>query len=85
MSGASHSSVPSVLTYNVKIISHQASDSVKVKFELPPTLSLNDDGGLSDNDERRGEEQEVAINSPPKGKKRLTSKVGCFHSFNTAI
>lgn len=84
--GASRSSAPSVLSDNVKIITHRASELVKVKSELlPTTLSLNDDGGLSDNDERRGEEREVAINSPPKGKKKLTSKVGCFHSFNTAI
>jgi len=32
-------------------------------------------GGLSDNDEMRGEEWEVAINSPPKGKKWITSEV----------
>jgi hypothetical protein len=49
--------------------------SVKVKAELSPTLSLHIDGGLSDNDERRGEEREAAINSPPKGKKRVTSEV----------
>jgi hypothetical protein len=50
-------------------------DSVKVKAELSPTLSLHIDGGLSDNEERRGEEREAAINSPPKGKKRVTSEV----------
>jgi hypothetical protein len=71
-SGTSRSSAPSVLTDNVKIISHH---SVKVKAELSPTLSLHIDGGLSDNDERRGEEREAAINSPPKGKKRVTSEV----------
>jgi hypothetical protein len=74
-SGTSRSSAPSVLTDNVKIISRQPSDSVKVKAELAPTLSLSIDGGLSDNDEMRGEEREAAINSPPKGKKRVTSEV----------
>ena len=69
MSSASHLSAPSVLTNNVKIISCQVSDSVKVKEELAPALSLFDNGGLSDNDEMRGEEWEAAINSPPKGKK----------------
>jgi hypothetical protein len=42
---------------------------VKVKGEPVLERSMYDDGGLSDNDEIRGEEQEVAINSPPKGKK----------------
>jgi hypothetical protein len=73
-SGTSRSSAPSVLTDNVKIISHRVN-SVKVKAEPLPTLSLQVDGGLSDNDERRGEEREAAINSPPKGKKRVTSEV----------
>jgi len=77
-SGASRSSVPSVLTDKVKIISHQPSDLVNVKAEPAPVLSLLDDGGLSDNDEMRGEEQEAAINSPPKGKKRATNEVGTF-------
>jgi len=75
-SGASCSSAPSVLTNNIKIISHQVSDSVKVKEEPVPALSLFDDGGLSDNDEMRGEEQEAVINCPPKGKKQVTSEVG---------
>jgi hypothetical protein len=68
-SGTSRSSAPSVLTDNVKIISHQALDLVKVKAEPLPTLSLHIDGGLSNNDKRRGKEQEAMINSPPKGKK----------------
>lgn len=64
-------SAPSVLSDKVKIISHRSSNSVNVKAGLAPC----DDGGLSDNDEMRGMEREVAINSPPKGKKRLTSEV----------
>lgn len=68
LTGASRSSVPSVLTKDVKIISHPSS--LKVKSEPGVTLSLNDrTGGLSDNDETRGDEREAAINSPPKGKK----------------
>jgi len=76
MSGASCSSAPLVLTDNIKIISRQVSDSVKVKEEPVPVLSLFDNGGLLDNDEMRGEEWEAVINSPPKGKKQVTSKVG---------
>jgi hypothetical protein len=70
---SSRSSAPSVLSDNIRIISHQSSDLVKVKAE--PALSLYHDGGLSDHDEIRGEEREVAINSPPKGKRRITSEV----------
>ncbi|KAF8222298.1 hypothetical protein L208DRAFT_1323430 [Tricholoma matsutake] len=73
-SGASCLSAPSVLTDDVKIISYRASNMVKVKGEPVPELSMYDDGGFSDNDEIRGEEQEVAINSPPKGRKRVTSE-----------
>jgi len=50
-------------------ISHQSSDLVKVKAKLAPALSIYYDGSLSDNDEMRGEELEVEINSPPKGKR----------------
>ena len=73
---------PSVLSNNIKIFSHQsrASDIGKVKAEpqAVPALSIYNDGGLSDNDEIKGEEQQVAINSPPKGKRQLTSKVFYF-------
>ena len=75
-SGTSCSSAPSVITDNVKIINHE-STLVKVKTEIP-TISLNDNGGLSDNNELMGEEQEVAVKSPPKGKKQVTSKVGYY-------
>jgi hypothetical protein len=61
--GTSRVSAPSVLAKNVKIISRQGA--VKVKTELSNTYQ---DGGLSDNDEIMGEERDVAINSPPKGK-----------------
>ena len=70
-SGCSYA--PSVLSDNVKIVSHH-SDAVKVKFEHVPALSLYNNGGLSDNDELKREEREVAIKSPPKGKKRITVK-----------
>ena len=63
---------PSVLSDNVKIFSHQsrASDvcKVKAKPQAVPALSIYNDGGLLDNDEIKGEEQQVAINSP-QGKK----------------
>ena len=68
------SSAPSVLSDQVKIISRQPN---KVKAEL---VYHHDEynGGLSDNDEITGEEREVAINSPPKGKRRVTSEVFSF-------
>jgi hypothetical protein len=71
----SRSSATSVLTDSIKIISHTAPpDQSKVKVEID-VISLSDEGGLSDNDEMVGKEREVAINSPPKGKKRITSEV----------
>lgn len=77
-SGASRSSGPSALTDNAKII--RAPDVVKEKSEpVPgPMVFLDDNGGLSDSDEMKGEEREVAIKSPPKGKKRVTSEVRCL-------
>jgi hypothetical protein len=74
--GASRSSANSVLTDNIKVISHQYSDQVKIKVEsrAADVISLSD-GGLSDNDELHGKERESAINSPPKGKKRINSEV----------
>jgi hypothetical protein len=85
-SGASRSSAPSVLTQNVKIISHRASGSAKVKDEpAPDSHTVYYGGGLSDNDEMRGEEREVAINSPPKGKKRITSEVSLHLQLITNI
>ena len=79
-SGSSgRSYAPSVLSDNVKIVSHHSSDAVtKVKSENVPALSLYNNGGLSDNDEVKGEEREVAIKSPLKGKKRITSEVFFF-------
>jgi hypothetical protein len=71
---SSRLSAPSVLSNNVKIISRECA----VKVETEPGLSNDSDGGLSDNDEIMGEEREVAINSPIKGKKRVTSEVSFF-------
>jgi hypothetical protein len=73
--GASRSSVNSILTDNIKVITHQSSDQVKVKIESRADVISLSDGGLSDNDELGGKERESAINSPPKGKKRITSEV----------
>ena len=73
---------PSVLSDNVKIITHQSSDvakaRVKAEPQAVPALSLHNNGGLSDNDEIKGEEWVAAHNSPPKGKKRLDSEVFFF-------
>jgi len=75
---SSRSYAPSVLSDNVKIISRQSSDLVKVKAEPALAESIYYNGSLSDNDEMRGEERDVAVNSPPKGKKRITSEVTFF-------
>ena len=69
---------PSILSNNVKIVSHHSSDTVKVNEEHAPAITICNNGGLSDNDEIRGEEREVAIKSPPKGKGRKTSEVFFF-------
>ena len=68
---SSRSHASSVLTDNVKIIA-------KLEAE-PAVLSIHNNGGLSDNDEMGGEEQDFAIKSPPKGKRRITSKVFFFY------
>ena len=73
---SSRSSATSVLTKNIKVISHKSTDQVKVKDESQPdVISLSDEGGLSDNNELDGKEREIAINSPPKGRKRINSEV----------
>jgi hypothetical protein len=51
-----------------------ASAPVKVKAE-PDDIVIHSDAGLSDNDETKGIEREAAVNSPLKGKKRVTSTV----------
>ena len=77
LTGASSRSTASILTDNIKVISHQNSGRVKVKVERQADVIslLSDEGGLSDCDELAGKEREIAINSPPKGKKRITSEV----------
>ena len=49
--------------------------NVKVEGDIIYMLSLSDEGGLSDDDELGGKEQEAVVNSPPKGKKCVNSKV----------
>jgi len=76
MSSAGHSSTPSILTSNIKVISQsQTSELTKVNPKLASTIGFNEYSGLSDNDEIMGEEQDAAFASPVKGKKRLTSEV----------
>ena len=55
-------------------------DSAKVIEPAPETITVNDDGGLSDFDEMNGSERLAAITvmrvpMPPHGKKRLSSEV----------
>jgi hypothetical protein len=66
---SAYTSTPSILSNNVKII---------VKAEPAPAVSVYNNGGLSDNDEIKGEERDIAIKSPPKGKRRITSEVFFF-------
>ena len=80
--GASRSFASSVLTDNIKVISRQSSDQVKVKVESQAEVFSLSEGGLSDNDELAGKEREIAINSPPKGKKRITSEVAKSQFFH---
>jgi hypothetical protein len=75
MSGAGRLSAPSVLTSNVKVISRSRTvESAKVNPESV-SISLHDNGGLSDNDEMIGEEREAALTSPLMGRTRFTSDV----------
>ncbi|KAF8268670.1 hypothetical protein EI94DRAFT_1800187 [Lactarius quietus] len=71
----SRSSVPSINSYNVKTVSchSEVSGGKKAEPKDLELIAVVSDAGLSDNDETKGEEQLVAINSPPKGKKRVTS------------
>ncbi|KAH8980169.1 hypothetical protein EDB86DRAFT_3088138 [Lactarius hatsudake] len=64
--------VPSVLTNNVKVISRVAPPLAEVQAE-PNDTGVNSDAGLSDNDEMNGNEREAAVNSPPKGRRHVTS------------
>ena len=84
-SGTSRLTAPSVLTNNIKIVTHPALAPVKVKAEpAPDIIEIYSDGGLSDNDEMRGIEREAAVTSPPKGKKRITSEVSRYLAFTAA-
>jgi hypothetical protein len=75
-SGTSGSTAPSVLTNNVRIVSHVAPAPAKVKPK-PIDIRVNSNAGLSDNNETNGNERKAAVNSPPKGRKCITSDV-CF-------
>ncbi|KAF8508180.1 hypothetical protein JB92DRAFT_2954585 [Gautieria morchelliformis] len=71
----SHSSAPSVLTKNIRIVSQEALGSVKVKAEpVLDTITINSDGGLSENDETNGEEREQLILQKPSKAAQTTSK-----------
>lgn len=56
--------------------SSSGSNAYDVNEEPESETGYTSTGGLDDNDEIHGAEQEAAISSPPKGKKRLTSSVG---------
>jgi hypothetical protein len=72
----SRSSAPSPLSGDVKIVSCRQLDSVKITVEpAPDAMEIYSNSSLSDNNKTKGKEWLAAINSPPKGKKRVTSKV----------
>ena len=61
-------------TDNVKIANRDTVDLVSAQAAAK-TIAVTSDGGLLDNDEINGEEWLAAVNSPLKGKKRVTSDV----------
>ena len=70
--------MPSVRTHDVKNVSCHSVTLGEVKAEPRELIAVMLDAGLSDNDEINGQEWLVAINSPPKGKRRVTSDVSLF-------
>ncbi|KAH8980733.1 hypothetical protein EDB86DRAFT_3087613 [Lactarius hatsudake] len=73
-----------VLTKIVQVGHHGSGPSLHPVNTKSPTLSLCDEGGLSDNDEMRGSEREAAINSPVKGTSRVTSEQLVVQKSSTA-
>ena len=71
-SGPSCLTAPSVLTNDIQITSRPSLASANA-------IDVRSDGGLSDSDEMRGAEREAAVNSPPKGKKRIVSDVSPYY------
>ena len=65
---------PSILSENIRILSHQSSDAVKVKAKLALEILVYNNGDLSDNDELTGEEQEVAIKALPRERNKWPAK-----------
>ena len=75
-SGTSCLTTSSALTNTIKITSHPRLALVKVKVEpASNAIEVYSNGDLSDCDEMKGPEQEVAVSSPPKGKKHIMSNV----------
>ena len=74
----SRSSMPSVCTHDVKNVSHRSVTLGEVKAKPGELIAVMLDAGLLDNDEINGKEWLVAINSPPKGKRQVTSDVSLF-------
>jgi hypothetical protein len=76
------SSAPSVLTGNVGIVSNGIIGLAKAKAEPAPDhnaemVTVNSDGGPSDRDETNSnlKERLAAVNSPLKGRKRVSREV----------
>ena len=74
---AVHLPLPFSLITSRLYISHHSSDQVANVKSQAYLLSfqVSNDSSLSDSNELNGKEQEMAIKSPPKGKKHITSKV----------
>jgi hypothetical protein len=77
--GSTHSKATPLLTYGSTCSSHappstwSALNTVKISNHDNGIKIAK--GGLSDIDETKGNEQDTAIKSPPKGKQSITSSV----------
>jgi hypothetical protein len=71
----------SVLTPDITITNVQVPGAVKIKQDNDAIYTY--DGALSDCEETAGAERDLAIASPNKGKRRLTSEVSASYDMNS--
>jgi hypothetical protein len=72
---STRTSSKSVLTEKVMITADRKPDVGQGPAKQSNPVTINEVGGLFDEDEINGEERDVAVSSPIKGKLRLTSTV----------
>jgi hypothetical protein len=75
---ATRSSASSVLTKSITVF-HKTPNNIKLEADNDVFAFIG--GGLSDEDETNGIEQDAAVASPPKGKKCVTSAISNFFQF----